>query len=1048
MKNIARFFIENDKLTVVLSLGLVILGIMGLGRMNSESYPAVSMATATVITSYDGATAADIETKITKPLEDEIRGVTGLKDVKSTSQSGLSTIVIRVDMDDPKVDVAETMSDIQKAIDRTTDLPADLRDPPTFTEINSEEMPVLEMAIVGSNENRQRDIVTDMLKEEMEDNKNLKGVRLIGFAERAFQVRLDLAAMQEAHISVDEVLAQVGSRNTNTPGGAVKTTDTQQLVRIEGKVGSAKELGQLVVRSNFTGKTVLLKDIATIEDSLEEIPVRTRHNGREATLLIATKKAGADTLSLVKAINEKVDLFKERYPDYEFHIFNDEGGKVGNRLDVLTSNAVSGLVLVILFLFFFLPGKIGIAASLSLPLAVMGTTGLMPSFGMNLDTITILALVIALGMLVDNSVVISENFTRLRQEGKSPTDAAVDSVGSLWLPITATAFTTIAAFLPMLVTKGVMGQFIKWIPIVVTISLLWSLAESFFFLPMRLKIAGKVVKQKVEGEHVDWFARFEHKFEQFMDVMIRKRYWVMGAFTGILFVSIFFMGVANKFILFPAEQTEIYMTRVEMERGTRIEVTHNALERLSADIKKTLGEDAKHVVARAGVATMGPGDPKAKEGNNVGMITIYVSEHMKNDIPHTQVIKTLQTIKADYVKSVAFEALVNGPPVGNPIEATFRSNNMKELNGMIEAVKDEMMKVDGVYDLKVDDVIGDNEIYINIDYVKAARLGLNVQNIGSTVRTAVQGKRVSTLTLNNKDLDIIVRYQEPFRKNLDDLKSISILDPRGNLVPISEFAQFNVISGMPQVKRFDFKRSKTLTGSVNEEKVTSFVANQKLTEIFDKVHDQYPGVSLVFGGAAESTKESMDSLYSALVLSLIGIFALLVFLFKSYLRPAIIMTTIPLGLLGFSIAFYLHSRPISFLALIGIIGLGGIIVNSGIVLMSFIDTMREEGNMDLHDILVKASGMRLRAVLVTSLTTISGLLPTAYGIGGSDAILIPMTLAMAWGLTSGTILTLVWVPCAYAILEDFNGLTARIIAKVTGKKSTSIESNDTLAEVK
>lgn len=1047
MKTIARFFIENDKLTVVLSIGLMILGVMGLGRMNAESFPAVSMATATVITSYDGATAEDIETKITKPLEDEIRGVTGLKDVKSTSQSGLSTIVIRVDMDDPKVDVDETMSDIQKAIDRTTGLPTDLRDPPKFMEMNSEEMPVLEMAVVGSNKDRRRDVIADMLKEEMEDNKNLKGVRLVGFAERAFQVRLNLDAMREAHISIDEVLAQIDSRNTNTPGGAVKTDKHQQLVRIEGKVQTSQELENLVVRSNFTGSTVLLKDIAQVEDSLEEITTRARHNGTEASLLIATKKAGADTVSLVDAISKKVEIFQKRYPEYQFHIYNDEGGKVANRLDVLASNAVSGLVLVILFLFFFLPGKIGIAASLSLPLAVMGTTGLMPSFGMNLDTITILALVIALGMLVDNSVVIAENFTRLRQEGMSPTEAAEESVSTLWLPITATAFTTIAAFLPMLVTKGVMGQFIKYIPIVVTISLLWSLVESFLFLPMRLKIAGKVVKQKVEGEHVDWFAKFEHKFEKFMNVMVSKRYWVMGAFSGILVVSIFFMGVANKFILFPAEQTQIYMTRVELEKGSRIEKTHEILERLSHDIKKTLGNDAEDIVARAGVSTMGPGDPKAKEGNNVGMVTVYVSDHMKNNIPHTQVIKRLQKIDTSYIKSVAFEALVNGPPVGNAIEATFRSNNMEELYGMINKIKSDMEQIEGVYDVKIDDVIGDDEIYIDIDYVKAARLGLNVRNIGSTVRTAVQGKRISTLTLNNKDLDVIVRLNETFRKDVEDLKQVKILDPRGNLVPIGEFAQFKIHDGTPQIKRFDFKRSKTLTGSVNEEKITSFIANKKLTELFKKYHNDFPGVSLVFGGAAESTKESMESLYSALVLSLIGIFALLVFLFKSYLRPAIIMSTIPLGLLGFSIAFYLHQRPISFLALIGIIGLGGIIVNSGIVLISFIDTMKDEGKMDLHQILVKASGMRLRAVLVTSLTTISGLLPTAYGIGGSDAILIPMTLAMAWGLTSGTILTLIWVPCAYAILEDFNAFSSKLMDKVF-KRNQDSSTNQNLAGVK
>ncbi|MEX1100089.1 MAG: efflux RND transporter permease subunit, partial [Bacteriovoracaceae bacterium] len=221
-------------------------------------------------------------------------------------------------------------------------------------------------------------------------------------------------------------------------------------------------------------------------------------------------------------------------------------------------------------------------------------------------------------------------------------------------------------------------------------------------------------------------------------------------------------------------------------------------------------------------------------------------------------------------------------------------------------------------------------------------------------------------------------------------------------------------------------RSKTLTAGVDKRVVTSQEANAKLMEIYQETLKEHPDVSLVFGGQAESTKESMQSLGQAGVLALMGIFALLVFLFKSYIRPLIIMSTIPLGLIGFSIAFYFHGRPVSFMALIGIIGLAGIIVNAGIVLISFIEQLKEEGKMELHEILVRASGMRLRAVLVTGLTTISGLLPTAYGIGGSDAMLVPMTLAMAWGLTSGTILTLVWVPCAYALLEDWNNFLKKL----------------------
>ncbi|MCB9091469.1 MAG: efflux RND transporter permease subunit [Halobacteriovoraceae bacterium] len=1034
MQKIAKFFIENSKLTIVLSIGIAVFGYQGLNQMNAESFPAVSFATATIVTFYDGATASDIETKITKPIEDEIRGVSGLKDVRSTSQAGLSNITVRVDMDDPKVNVADALDEVQKAVDRVSDLPSDLIEPPKFTELKSEEFPVVELAITGPSENRARDLIADQLKEEIEDNRSVKEVRLVGYGERVFDIFLNLQKMKEKYISVNQVLEKVASRNSNTPGGALKTDLNEQLVRIEGKVSNTKELEEVVVRSNFSGSTVYLKDIATIHDSKEEVKTLTRYNGEDATLLIVNKKGGADTIKMVGQIDQILKDYRDRYPEYKFNVFHSEGQKVRDRVDVLTSNAYTGLILVVVFLFFFLPGKIGLVASLSLPLAMLGTLGFMPSFGMNIDAITILALVIALGMMVDNSVVISENFTRLRSEGQSPLEAASNSIESLWLPITATAFTTIAAFLPMLVTKGVMGQFIKWIPIVVTIALLLSLFESFIFLPMRLTWAGKKVKLKDDDGNTDWFSKFERKFEKFMTWVVTRRYKVLFFFSAVIIFSFFMMIVANKFILFPADQTEIYIARLEMPKGTRLEETHKKLGEISKQVKEVLKDDVDYIVARAGTSQTRPNDPKAQDGNNIGMLTIYVSEYAKYNRPYTDVLNDLRVIKPDDVDSLLFEEMVNGPPVGNAIEATFRSNSNEDLDNMIGLVKDELAKIDGVENLKVNDIIGDDEVFVDIDYTQAARIGIDVNKVGSTIRTAISGNRISDVTLDNKEVDLIVRFDEPFRKNIDDLKSLLVSDPDKNLVPLGSFANFRVEKGTPQIKRFDFKRAKTLTGDVDTTKITSMQANKILKTVFEKNRDKIPGISLVFGGAQESTNESMSSLFAALKLSLIGIFALLVFLFKSYLRPAIIMSTIPLGLFGFSVAFYLHGRPISFLALIGIIGLGGIIVNSGIVLISFIDEMRAEGKLPLDEILIKASGMRLRAVLVTSLTTISGLLPTAYGIGGNDALLIPMTLALAWGLTSGTVLTLIWVPAAYGILEDFEGFRMRFMEKIWKRK--------------
>lgn len=1036
MNNIIKFFLENHKLTLILSLMMIVFGVMGMMKLNAESYPTVNFAMAQIETRYDGATAKDIETKITKPIEDKIREVSGLKDVKSVSKSGLSSIFVRVDMDNEDED--EVLDELQKAVKEVNNLPMDLQDDPNYIEINSEEFPAIEIALIGNNTDRARDKVADYLKEELEDSKRVKNVRLVGFRKRQFNVRINEVALEKHHIGLEEIITKIRNRNMDIPGGNLDKDGYRQLIRVAGKVASVEELGKLVIRSNFSGQQVLLKDLAEVVDGEEDAQFLSSFNGEPATFLIVNKKGGADTLALVDEVNATLARFRKQYKDqFEFKVYNNEGEKVKAKLEILSSNAISGLILVIVFLFIFLPGKIGLVASMSLPLAVMATIGFMPMFGMNLDAITILALVIALGMLVDNSVVISENYARLRNdEGMESFDAAFTSAKQLWLPIATTGFTTIAAFLPMLVTKGIMGQFIKFIPIVVTISLLISLVESFFFLPMRLRFAGQNLN-KTEGENPeqereitrDWFHKFIVKFENMMTAFVRRRYLVFAGFGAILFGALLLMAKGNDFILFPPEQTEIYVGRIEMPRGTSVEKTQDEMLRIQKGLTTTLGDWTRGVTARAGISSMGPTDPKGATGQNHGLFIIYASDFAKYNIESTAYIKKLRTITSENVKSLTFEVQVNGPPVGEPVNATLRSNNSESLNKVTSLIIEELGKEKGILNLRSDDILGEDEIKVQMDYAKADQLGLSVSSIGNAIKTALSGNMVSKLTLNNKEVDINVRYLDKSRQEQKNIEKVKTMDATGNLVPVSTVAGLKVVEGSHEIKRFDFKRSKTITGDVDETYMTSLIANQKLEQIYKRLAVEYPEVTLVFGGEGESTKESMQSLAEALVIALIGIFALLVFLFKSYLRPIIIMTTIPLGLIGFSVAFFFHGRPISFLAMIGVIGLAGIIVNSGIVLISFIDQMRDEGKFELDEILVKASGMRLRAVLVTSLTTISGLIPTAYGIGGSDSMLVPMTMAMAWGLTSGTILTLVWVPCAYAILEDWNDFVAKILKR-------------------
>lgn len=1023
MQQLIKFFLNNEKFTIILMLLIFLIGVKGMFTLNSESYPTVDLGVAIIVTPYPGAGPEDVEADVTKPIEEKIRTVRGLKDVKSVSQIGLSRIVVRADID--HYDVSEVMDDLEQAVSGVSDLPAGIPRP-IYQEVNSEEFPALEIGLIGSNEGRKRDHFADYLKEVIEDIKGVLKVELQGYRSREISILLDQEKLNRYHVGSDEVISTLQSRNFSIPAGIIKNQENQFLVRLDGKTSNTQELLATPIRTNYSGKQVLLKDIAQVLDSEEEPKLLTLVNGKEATLLIVTKRGGADTINLVKEIGRTIESIDN--PDgLETVIYNNEAKKVKNRTEVLMTNAYMGLVLVIVFMLIFLPLKIGLVASLSLPIALIATFGLMPPMDMNLNVVTICALVIALGMLVDNAVVIAENYVRLRDEGVPVYDAAFRSAHQFWLPITCTALTTIAGFLPMLVTRGVLGQFIRYIPLIVTISLLTSLFESFFLLPMRLRLVSQSKASKKVKK--DWFKSVSHQFEKLMDRLISHRYLVSLGFIGIVSVALYLLIVVNKFILFPSEQTEIYLARYELPKGKTLEENQRLAERFTKEIKNALGDDVEYLVAISGKSEKDISDPKAKEGDNVGIIKIFVTKEASFSLYYTDALAKLRSIDTSYFDHVTYSTVINGPPVGAPVNLTLRSNNAEQLHQASYALLDKVKKIPGIMNPEINDVYGDDEVEVALNHTKIQRLGLSVAQLGYTIKNLLDGQTIATLNLERKKVGIRVRLQDEDKYSRENLENIKIMDKRGNLIPLSQLATLNKRNGSLVIKRFDYQRAKTLTADINENMITSSSANRQTLDLFQDIKEKNNEVTIAIGGEEESTRESMVSLSQALGLALIGIFAILVFLFKSYLRPLIIMSTIPLGIIGVSVAFLLHNKPVSFLAVIGIIGLAGIIVNSGIVLISFIDEMRQSSTKSLHQILVAASGLRLKAVMVTSLTTISGLLPTAYGWGGADLILMPMTLAMAWGLMTGTLLTLIWVPVAYAVLEDLIHLAKKMTNK-------------------
>ncbi|MFZ4405262.1 MAG: efflux RND transporter permease subunit, partial [Pseudobdellovibrionaceae bacterium] len=735
--------------------------------------------------------------------------------------------------------------------------------------------------------------------------------------------------------------------------------------------------------------------------------------------LVVTKKEEVDAVSVVDGALAAIEKFKPKLlADQKIITYNDEGQRVKDRLRIVEFNAFAGLITVLLILFAFLPGKVGIFSAASLPICALGTVAMMIYLDANFNIITMIALVICLGNLVDNSVVISEHYTYLREKGLGAKEAATQAAQQFWIPFTASTITIIAAFIPMLVTTGVLGQFIRWIPIVVTIALVLSLIESLTLLPARLQFLNPKTKTHQKD---NWFTKVEDRFARLVDWTLNFRYLTAFGLTGLIVSSFFITAIFNRFELFPADGVEYYIARFETAPQTRVQTTDQLAGQVSQQVIDTLGTElVDSVIARSGIQQAEPGDPQSKNGENVGFLLIRIKQDKYIDLNIQQTLEKLRTIKKPEAFTVlTFESQAGGPPVGRPVTLTLRSSNYQELKTEVQQFVDQLAKIDGVKNILTDEYLTGEEYLFKPNDRSTSLVGLNNDQIGLNLRAALEGVPVAKMTERGLEFDVAVRYGAEDKSSIENLKASGILNQRGNFTRISLLGDIQKQQAPPIIKSYNFRRSITITADVTTEIITSAKANALARDILKKTLLDAKETSAIFGGEEESTNESIQSLAIALVLSIFGIFATLVFVFSSFSKPLLILSTIPLGLVGVNYAFTLSQRPLSFLAFIGVVGLSGVVINSAIILVDYIEELKHsEKFMQAREILVKASRQRLRAVLATGLTTVVGLLPTAFGIGGNDPLLIPITLALSWGMIIGTTLSLIWIPSCYLILED------------------------------
>jgi multidrug efflux pump subunit AcrB len=1025
-----HYFIDNPRVVLLIMIALVVGGLMSMGSMRREAYPNVDFAQAKVTTRYPGATPEEIEQRITVKIEDELREIDGIKEVRSVSQEGYSEVKSIIDID--KADSRQVIQDCQRAIDQIGDLPADLPDPPLFEEIKTKNMPVLEVSVAGEVDELILRREADRLEATLESDPGVAAVDKIGYRDREYRIYLDPASMRRMHVGFPEVINAVRERIANIPGGTFESRPHEMSVRAMIDIESADDLLDVVVRTNLSNQVVRIGDVGTVESGFEEARVIARTDGAPAIILVVKKKEMADIVRVTESLLADIQRFATSLPaGMRVVVSNDEAERTRNRLDIIVSNAMLGFGLLLGALMIFLNFKTALVTSISVPVVVLTTLIGMQWMGITFNLISMMAIVIALGMFVDNSIVISENIFRHKNElGEDIHVAARAGVHEIAAPITATVLTTIASFVPMFVTSGVMGQFIWAIPAVVAMSLLASLGDSFALLPTRIIAFGR----GMEDRELGWYVKLQSLFRRLVETLIRFRWATVVAANLLLVATFVFAARYLDFVLFPPEGIDRFVVRYEAEVGVPIEEVNRQIERVEEKILALPKTELKALTTRTGVQQVGLNDPLARTGGNIGMMIVYLTPETERERDAFAIIDELRrTIPvAPPFASIQFERIANGPPVGKPVTVSVLGEDMETLKEIAAKLRAELGRRDGVFDIDQDLKPGLEELRVVLHDDATADYGLTVADIAGTIRSAQEGTIASTILRYGDDIDVRVLFSAQARGERDSLENMPILNRMGHLIPLRNVATIERTPGPETRRHFNYLRSITVTADVDTKIATSLEVNRSIRTSFAAIADDYPGYRIKFGGEEESTNESMASLASAMVIAVLAIFGILVALFGSFFKPFLIMFSIPFGFIGTIAGFALHDKPMGFLAMIGVIGLAGVVVNSAIVLVSFIDALRREGTLDFHQCLVEGACIRLRPILLTTATTVAALFPTAYGLGGWDPMLVPMTLAMAWGLLTGTILTLLVVPPAYAVMEDTFALGRGLLLKYFG----------------
>jgi len=1038
-------FLIRQKLFVNLMVVLILLAGFSLAmRTNREAYPEVNFDMVSIKTIYPGGSPGEMEQLVSVPIEKKLREVDNIDKVRAYNVENVSVVVVYIE--DRAPNKPQVVQDIKDTVELVDNLP-DKAQEPVIEEIKFDKTPAIDVAIYGKRKGvSYHDVreTADDLEDFLYDIDGVAEVEEFGYYDREYLVEVNPESLTKYRIGMNDVIRTLRNRNIDLPGGALRIGDKEYILRTKGQYRNAAEVENTVIMANDAGFITRIGDVATVSNTYEEADVYERFNGHKGVIFKVWKKRSADEINLVDRIKRQLKEFtSEESGNVIIKTFNDTSRFTRDRISSVITNALTGFILVLLILMLLLGPRMSSIVTTSIPIAFMSAFFGMKMGDITLNVVSMFGMIMVLGMIVDFGIVVSENSHRYMEAGMTRIHAIEKGVSEVFWPITVTFLCISAAFAPLLLISGIMGKFIKGIPIVVLMCLTAAWYIALFIMPTHLNMFAKDNHKRrsalsEEDEHFEKgrFGRVQKKYKAFLERALKHRYITLSVLIVLLIVSLFIGGIIG-FVFSPGGGEEELEIKIKLPQETNLEANLEdirKIEKVILGLPKTELDDLHVSVGEEKSSHL---DPKPGEGTHKSTIKIYLKPEEDRDRNAYQIVEQLRKeivalrTKGIISPQMRLEFVVNkhGPPIGKPVNVEIRGEDFETLKRIAREYIEHLKTIRGVSDITLDLEEGKQEYRYVINEVMAARTGVSVYDVAQALNASFKGAVATSVKKGEEDIDVRVRFPEDARKKMKSLHEVMIANQRGGLIPLDIVTEVKKQPGYTQINRLNYKRIVQVQAEVDTDVITSVEVNRMLVNAFRDIEKRYPGYFVDYGGEQEETAERMGEMGILFLFALMVIYIIIAVFFRSLILPVVVMIAIPFALVGVMPAFLVHGQPMSFSGTLGLFSLAGVIVSNTLVLVQFINNMRDE-KLPLKEALLEAGVIRLRPILLTTGTTVLALLPTIYGLGGKDYFVAPLALSFGYGLIFATFITLVLIPCFYYIAEDLKGSMARLLSSV------------------